>query len=322
MLSCLVTQRSDYKTISYLSTELRAGGVAGALAPGVLRGDLLAVHGERVLDLTGQTTLPELVEWLRACAVLVTNDSGPMHIAAAAGIRVFATGGIGGVHRGAAESMDVSADLEELARTNIAVVCAGIKSVLDIGRTLEYLETVGVPMVGFRTDTVPAFYARSSGFPVDYRVDDPAQLEAVAGAIDERFKNEPEPTYTQPEKAFFAQAAKELIHFIEFTRWIGYGAVFAVLGLIANAVTLIIRGRVKENAILQTLGYAEVATADNGLEALDKVKEVRPDVIFMDLQMPEMGGVEAAEKIRSNRRQIKLAANIAASEHEPDEEDE
>jgi pseudouridine-5'-phosphate glycosidase len=92
----------------------------------------------------------------------------------------MATGGIGGVHRGVEETMDVSADLEELARTNIAVVCAGIKSVLDIGRTLEYLETVGVPMVGYRTDTVPAFYARSSGFPVDYRVDDPAQAaEAV-----------------------------------------------------------------------------------------------------------------------------------------------
>ena len=109
-----------------------------------------------------------------------TTVAATMIIAAMAGIRIMATGGIGGVHRGVEQTMDISADLEELARTNIAVVCAGIKSVLDIGRTLEYLETVGVPMVGFRTDTVPAFYARSSGFPVDYRVDDPAQAaEAI-----------------------------------------------------------------------------------------------------------------------------------------------
>jgi pseudouridine-5'-phosphate glycosidase len=102
-----------------------------------------------------------------------------------AGITVMATGGIGGVHRGVEKTMDISADLEELARTNIAVVCAGIKSVLDIGRTLEYLETVGVPVVGFRTDTVPAFYARSSGFPVDYRVDSPAE---AAQAIRAKFE--------------------------------------------------------------------------------------------------------------------------------------
>ena len=101
-----------------------------------------------------------------------TTVASTMIIAALAGIRVMATGGIGGVHRGGQHTMDISADLEELSRTNIAVVCAGIKSVLDIGRTLEYLETIGVPVVGYQTDTVPAFYARSSGFPVDYRVDD------------------------------------------------------------------------------------------------------------------------------------------------------
>jgi pseudouridine-5'-phosphate glycosidase len=113
-----------------------------------------------------------------------TTVASTMIIAAMAGIRVMATGGIGGVHRGVEETMDVSADLEELARTNVAVVCAGIKSVLDIGRTLEYLETVGVPVVGYGTDTVPAFYARSSGFPVDYRVDDPAD---AAKAIHAKF---------------------------------------------------------------------------------------------------------------------------------------
>ena len=105
-----------------------------------------------------------------------------MIVAALAGIRVFATGGIGGVHRGAAETMDISADLEELARADVAVVCAGVKSVLDIGRTLEYLETKGVPVVGYRTDDLPAFFTTSSGFPVDYRADTPADIAAALRA--------------------------------------------------------------------------------------------------------------------------------------------
>jgi pseudouridine-5'-phosphate glycosidase len=100
-----------------------------------------------------------------------TTVAATMIIASLAGIRVFATGGVGGVHRGVQDTMDVSADLEELANTNVAVVCAGIKSVLDISRTLEYLETSGVPVVGFETNTLPAFYSRKSQFPVDYRVD-------------------------------------------------------------------------------------------------------------------------------------------------------
>lgn len=108
-----------------------------------------------------------------------TTVAATMIIAAMAGIRVMATGGIGGVHRGVEQTMDISADLDELSRTTIAVVCAGIKSVLDIGRTLEYLETVGVPVFGYRTNTVPAFYARSSGFPVSYRVDDADQIASA-----------------------------------------------------------------------------------------------------------------------------------------------
>lgn len=108
-----------------------------------------------------------------------TTVAATMIIAAMARIRVFATGGIGGVHRGVEETLDISADLEELARSNVAVVCAGIKSVLDIGRTLEYLETKGVPVVGFQTDTLPAFYSRDSGFPVDYRVDSAAEVAAA-----------------------------------------------------------------------------------------------------------------------------------------------
>ncbi|MDH3848112.1 MAG: pseudouridine-5'-phosphate glycosidase, partial [Gammaproteobacteria bacterium] len=111
-----------------------------------------------------------------------TTVAASIIIAAMAGIRVFATGGIGGVHRGVTETMDVSADLEELARTDVAVVCAGVKSVLDIGRTLEYLETRGVPVVGYRTDNLPAFYTASSGFPVDYRADTPADIAAALQA--------------------------------------------------------------------------------------------------------------------------------------------
>ena len=93
-----------------------------------------------------------------------------------AGVRVFATGGIGGVHRGAETTMDVSADLQELAGTSMAVVCAGAKSILDIGLTLEYLETHGVPVVGYQTETMPAFYTRNSPFGVDYRLEDPATI--------------------------------------------------------------------------------------------------------------------------------------------------
>ena len=99
-----------------------------------------------------------------------------MIIAAMAGIRVFATGGIGGVHRGAETTLDISADLEELAMTPVMVVCAGAKSILDLGLTLEDLETQGVPVIGYQTEELPAFYTRTSGFKVDYRLDTPEEL--------------------------------------------------------------------------------------------------------------------------------------------------
>jgi pseudouridine-5'-phosphate glycosidase len=105
-----------------------------------------------------------------------TTVASTMIIAAMAGIKVFATGGIGGVHRGAQETFDISADLQELGKTDVAVVCAGAKSILDIGLTLEYLETQGVPVVGYGTDELPAFYTSKSGFPVDYRVDTPREM--------------------------------------------------------------------------------------------------------------------------------------------------
>jgi pseudouridine-5'-phosphate glycosidase len=111
-----------------------------------------------------------------------TTVASTMIIAALAGIRVFATGGIGGVHRGAAQSFDISADLQELARTPVAVVCAGAKSILDLGLTLEYLETHGVPVLGYRSDRLPAFYTRDSGFAVDARLDEPADIARVMRA--------------------------------------------------------------------------------------------------------------------------------------------
>ena len=101
-----------------------------------------------------------------------TTVAATMIAAHRAGIAVFATGGIGGVHRGVDETLDISADLEELGRTPVAVVCAGAKSILDLPRTMEYLETRGVPVVGYDTDTLPAFYVRESGIAVPHRVDD------------------------------------------------------------------------------------------------------------------------------------------------------
>ena len=108
-----------------------------------------------------------------------TTVATTMIIAHMAGIKVFATGGIGGVHRGAETTMDISADLEELAQTPVMVVCAGAKSILDLGLTLEYLETKGVPVLGFGTKELPAFYTRSSGFQVDYRMDTVEELAAA-----------------------------------------------------------------------------------------------------------------------------------------------
>ncbi len=108
-----------------------------------------------------------------------TTVATTMIIAAMAGIRVFATGGIGGVHRGAEVTMDISADLEELAQTPVLVVCAGAKSILDLGLTLEYLETKGVPVIGYGTEELPAFYTRQSGFGVDYRLDTPDEVAAA-----------------------------------------------------------------------------------------------------------------------------------------------
>ena len=108
-----------------------------------------------------------------------TTVTTTMIIAHMAGVQIFTTGGIGGVHRGAETTMDISADLEELSQTQVMVVCAGAKSILDLGLTLEYLETHGVPVIGYGTEELPAFYTRKSGFAVDYRIDTPEELAAA-----------------------------------------------------------------------------------------------------------------------------------------------
>ena len=123
--------------------------------------------------------LPVLIARGQDGATTVTTT---MIIAHMAGIKIFATGGIGGVHRGAETTMDISADLEELAQTPVMVICAGAKSILDLGLTLEYLETKGVPVIGYGTEELPAFYTRHSGFKVDYRIDTPEDLAAAFAA--------------------------------------------------------------------------------------------------------------------------------------------
>jgi pseudouridine-5'-phosphate glycosidase len=155
-------------TIAVIGGRLKAG-----LTP-----DEIEYLGKKGRDVAkaSRRDLPVLVARGADGATTVTTT---MIIAALAGIRVFATGGVGGVHRGAETTMDISADLEELARTPVMVICAGAKSILDLGLTLEYLETKGVPVIGYGTEELPAFYTRKSGFKVDYRIDTPEELAAA-----------------------------------------------------------------------------------------------------------------------------------------------
>lgn len=153
-----------------------------AVVDGALRAGLERHEIERIGHPDAQVTKVsrrDLAFVLRAGGLGGTTVAATMFVAAAAGIDVFATGGVGGVHRGAGETFDVSADLQELARTDVTVVCAGVKSILDIGLTLEYLETHSVPVVGFRTDVMPAFYTPDSGFLLDQRLETPEEVAEV-----------------------------------------------------------------------------------------------------------------------------------------------
>lgn len=152
-------------TVAIIGGRLKAGLSADEI-------EYLGKKGRDVIK-ASRRDLPVLVARGADGATTVTTT---MMIAAMAGIRVFATGGIGGVHRGAETTMDISADLEELAKTQVMVICAGAKSILDLGLTLEYLETKGVPVIGYGTDELPAFYTRKSGLKVDYRMDTPQEI--------------------------------------------------------------------------------------------------------------------------------------------------
>ena len=151
--------------------------IGGRLKAGLSKEEIeyLGKEGRNVTK-ASRRDLPVLVAKKKDGATTVTTT---MIIAAMAGIKVFATGGIGGVHRGATATMDISADLKELAQTPVMVICAGAKAILDLGLTLEYLETKGVSVIGYGTEELPAFYTRTSGLKVDYRIDTPEELAAA-----------------------------------------------------------------------------------------------------------------------------------------------
>jgi pseudouridylate synthase len=169
-------------TALQVETEVRAHGATPATVA-IIRGRLKAGLTHEDIEYLGQTGRSMVKVSRRDIPFIVasgatgaTTVASTMIIAAMAGVRVFATGGIGGVHRGAEQSFDISADLQELAITPIAVVCAGAKSILDLRLTMEYLETHGVPVVGYQTDTLPAFFTRDSDCKVDYQLDSAAAI--------------------------------------------------------------------------------------------------------------------------------------------------
>ncbi|MCQ2538288.1 MAG: pseudouridine-5'-phosphate glycosidase [Lachnospiraceae bacterium] len=148
--------------------------IGGKLKCGLTKDEIeILGKGGSNIPKASRRDLPVLIAKGSDGATTVTTT---MMIANLAGVKIFATGGIGGVHRGAETTMDISADLEELAETQVMVICAGAKSILDLGLTLEYLETKGVTVIGYGTEELPAFYTRKSGFGVDYRLDTPAEL--------------------------------------------------------------------------------------------------------------------------------------------------
>ena len=172
------------ETAVLIEAEVRTNGATPAtvaVIDGVLRAGLDATMLERLGRDTGvvKASSRDLAAAMARRATAGTTVSATMLIAERAGIPIFATGGVGGVHRGAEASFDISADLVELGRTPTAVICAGVKSILDIPKTLEFLETQRVPVLAFGTDEFPAFYARRSGLKVDHRFDTPAELAAV-----------------------------------------------------------------------------------------------------------------------------------------------
>jgi pseudouridine-5'-phosphate glycosidase len=176
------------ETALAVEADVRAGGavpatiaiVDGRLKAGLSREEIERIaRGGRDVAKVSRRDMPIAVA---RGGLGATTVAATMIVAALAGIRVFATGGIGGVHRGAQTSFDISADLAELAHTPVAVVCAGAKAILDLRLTLEYLETQGVPVIGYRTDRLPAFWSRDSGLALDVRVDTPEEIARIMKA--------------------------------------------------------------------------------------------------------------------------------------------
>jgi pseudouridine-5'-phosphate glycosidase len=228
--------------------------IDGRMKAGLTRGELRFL-GETGADIpkVSRRDLPFILSQGQSGATTVAST---MIIAAMAGIPVFATGGIGGVHRGAAETMDVSADLQELANTNVAVVCAGAKSILDIGRTLEYLETHGVPVIGYQTDEFPAFYTRRSGFRTDCRLDSP---EAIAALLRTKWSlglnggvviANPIPPEHEPEAAPIEAATQQALGEARFK------------GLSGKAITPFLLAKIKELTSGESL-QANIRLAEN-----------------------------------------------------------
>ena len=142
--------------------------IKGKIKVGLSKEELEYMGSNKNISKSSRRDLPVMLALKKDGATTVTTT---MIGASLAGIKVFATGGIGGVHRYAQETFDISADLQELSKTNVAVVCAGAKSILDLGLTIEYLETFGIPVLGYKTENFPAFYTRESGYKVDYKID-------------------------------------------------------------------------------------------------------------------------------------------------------
>ena len=172
----------NVETALWVEDIIRSHGACPATIA-VIGGRMKAGLSKEEIDYLGKTGTAVTKASRRDLPVLIakgmdgaTTVTTTMMIAHMAGIKVFATGGIGGVHRGAETTMDISADLEELAQTPVMVICAGAKSILDLGLTLEYLETKGVPVIGYGTKELPAFYTRKSGFGVDYELDTPMEI--------------------------------------------------------------------------------------------------------------------------------------------------
>jgi len=172
----------NYETALLVENEVRKSGAIPATIA-LIDGKFKIGLSKDEINFLAKTGLDVIKTSRRDIPYVLANKlTGATTVAATmiaselAGIRVFATGGIGGVHRGATETFDISADLQELANTNVAVVCAGIKAILDLELTLEYLETLGVPVLGYKTDELPAFYTRKSGFKLDYKMNSAKEI--------------------------------------------------------------------------------------------------------------------------------------------------